>query len=258
MFRVASIQLELKDGQSPAERMNRVLELIDQAGEVDLILLPEIWRANYFAFDTYREHSEGMDGPTVAALSDKARQKRAYIVGGSFVEQQRGGDLTNTTVLLDRQGNVAATYRKMHLFGYESAESKLLTRGRDVVVAETELGRFGLSTCYDLRFPELYRQMVDKGAEGFLVVAAWPYPRLHHWQTLNAVRAFENQCVLISCNCCGLSHGARALGHSMVVDPWGTTVAGGGDIETVVKAEVDMSLVQRFRAQFPALKDRVL
>jgi len=125
-----------------------------------------------------------------------------------------------------------------------------------VVVAETEVGTFGLATCYDLRFPELFRRMVEKGAEVFLVCSAWPYPRLEHWILLNRVRALENQCFLVSSNSVGLNRGSQFVGHSMMVDPWGIILASGGDDEVIVRSEIDLKEVKSARERFPALADR--
>jgi predicted amidohydrolase len=127
-----------------------------------------------------------------------------------------------------------------------------------VVTVQTDFGIWGLATCYDLRFPELFRAMVDQGAEAFLVCSAWPYPRLEHWLMLNRVRALENEAFLISSNCVGSSRGKHFCGHSLVVDPWGCAVAGAGDEPGIVWADVDPAAVARVRSVFPPLRDRVL
>ncbi|MBI4321901.1 MAG: carbon-nitrogen family hydrolase [Chloroflexi bacterium] len=256
-MKVASIQLEIVDTESKSDRVARVERIVDALPDVDLIVLPEIWNVGYFSFDSYDEGSESLDGETLTRMAAKAKQKQAYLLAGSIVEKASDG-LYNTSALFDRQGALMATYRKIHLFGYGSAETKVLRPGRQVVVAETELGNFGLSTCYDLRFPELYRQMVDKGAEIFLVASAWPYPRLDHWRTLNVVRAFENECYLVSSNCVGITRGKQFLGHSAIVDPWGVPIASGGDHECVLRADIDRNIVHAVRAEFPPLRDRVL
>ena len=257
MFEVAAIQLEHSDDATKEQRIAHVEELMDQVHGADLILLPEIWNIGYFSFDLYRAASETLNGATVSHLSDKARLLGAHVLVGSIVERA-DGKLYNTSVLLDRHGEVIATYRKIHLFGYGSQEQALLSPGDRPVVVTTELGVFGLSTCYDLRFPELYRVMVDRGAQVFLVTAAWPYPRLEHWMVLNRVRAFENQCFLISSNCVGHSRGERFLGHSSVVDPWGVLLASAGDFEAIVRAQIDLELLNQARSDFPALADRVI
>ncbi len=245
------------DDEGKAANLRRAAELIDGVNGADLILLPEIWNVGYFAFDAYGAESEGLSGPTVSMLREKAAAKGCFLFGGSIVEAD-GGEYYNTSVLIDRQGGIAGTYRKIHLFGYQSEEARLLTRGEAPMVVDTELGKFGLSTCYDLRFPELYRRMAVMGAEVFLVASAWPYPRLEAWLLLNRVRALENQVFLVSSNCAGSNRGKGFVGHSMVADPWGTPLASGGDGECVVRAEVDVAQVPKARAVFSAFNDRVL
>ncbi len=249
--------MEILDKDSKVQRIAHVEELIDSVADADLIVLPEIWNIGWFSFDLYSEGSETLQGETVSRLAAKARAVRAYIHAGSLVESTDDG-FYNSSILLDPKGEIIATYRKVHLFGYGSAEPEILKPGKEIVVAKTEIGAFGLSTCYDLRFPELYRKMVDKGAEVFLVASAWPYPRLDHWRELNHVRAFENQCFLVSSNCVGVSRGARFLGHSNIVDPWGIPLVSGGDYEGILKAEIEVADVHRIRADFPPLHDRVI
>jgi predicted amidohydrolase len=255
-MRVTSIQLEIT-GAPKSEILRHVLEQLDRAPESDLILLPEVWNCGYFSFDRYRSESESMDGATVGAMREKAAQLSSHLLMGSFIEAD-GADLFNTTVLLDPNGEIAARYRKMHLFGYQSEESRLLTRGEEVVVAETPWGPAGLSTCYDLRFPELYRNMVDRGAVMFLVVSAWPHARTDAWRLFNRARAHENLAYLLSCNCAGTNAGTRYAGRSMFVDPLGAVLAEGGTDECFVSAEVDVAMVESVRDDFPALADRIL
>jgi predicted amidohydrolase len=251
MTRVASIQLEVTRAEPKAERVERAAGLVESLDRADLVLLPEAWNVGYFGFDRYAEDAETLDGPTVERLSKAARAANAWVLAGSIIERD-GDRLHNTSVLLDRQGAVAGSYRKIHLFGYGSEEQRLLSPGDVVTVVETELGPLGLATCYDLRFPELFRAMVDRGTEAFLVASAWPYPRVEAWSVLNRARALESQAWLISANCVG-----DGCGRSMVVDPWGTPVAAAGDREAVLIADVDLESAGAARADFPALRDRV-
>lgn len=255
-MRVASVQVEIMD-RSKEETLRHVLALLDQTRGSDLVLLPEMWPCGYYAFDTYANASEALDGPIVQALSAKARELRAYLLMGSFVERA-GQDLFNTAVLLDPQGAVAARYRKMHLFGFGEQESRLLRRGQDVAVVPTPFGKVGLSICYDLRFPELYRRMVDQGAEIFLVTSAWPSKRLGAWRLFNRARAHENLAYLFSCNCAGTQAGQQYGGHSLLIDPLGNVIAEGGEGESIVSAEIDSEQVAKVRHDFPALRDRLI
>jgi predicted amidohydrolase len=254
-MRVTCIQLAIADRPKSATTAH-VLTLLDQASGSDLILLPEAWPCGYFAFDRYREDSEPLDGPTVRLLAERAAALRCHMLMGSFIERD-GADLFNTAVLLDAGGTIVARYRKIHLFGHGSGESKALRRGDEIVVVDLPWGRAGLSTCYDLRFPELYRRMVDEGAVLFPVVSAWPMARLEAWRLFNRARAHENLSFVVSCNCAGVDQGTRYAGHSMIVDPLGHVVAEAGEGECLLSAEVDLDLVREARARFPALADRV-
>ncbi|NLW49345.1 MAG: carbon-nitrogen family hydrolase [Candidatus Brocadiaceae bacterium] len=255
-MRVTAIQLQIVD-RAKSETLARVLELVDGAADSDLILLPELWPSGYFSFHRYRSDAEPIDGSTVAALAERAAALRCHILMGSFIERD-GPHLFNTSVLLDSEGRTAARYRKMHLFGHGSGESRLLQRGRDIVLVDLPWGRTGLSTCYDLRFPELYRRMTDDGAVFFLVASAWPMARVDAWRLFSIARAHENLAFLIACNCAGTDQGTPYAGHSLVVDPIGRVLAEAGEGEEVVSVEFDPGAVAEARAQFPALEDRVL
>lgn len=254
-MKVTSIQME-RTTMSKAEATAHALTLVDQASSSDLILLPEMWPSGFFCFDRYPVDAEPIDGPVVQAFRKKAAAIRRYILMGSFVERA-ADELFNTSLLIDSQGRVAAVYRKIHLFGYQSSERDLLTRGREVVVTDTPWGRVGLATCYDLRFPEQFRKMVDLGAVAFLVVSAWPAARLEPWVIFNRVRAMENQAFLVSSNCAGLDAGSRYAGNSMVVDPMGNVLARGGDRECLITHAIDIDQVASVRKEFSALHDRV-
>jgi len=254
-MRVTSIQFERK-GQTKAEALAHVLDLIDKSPQSDLLLLPEIWPTGFFCFENYLHESEPADGPTVSAIRAKATELECHILMGSFVESD-GLKLFNSCIMLGPQGQVVAKYRKIHLFGYQSRERELLTAGKEIVVVSTPWGKVALSTCYDLRFPELYRKMVDKGCEIFLVVSAWPLVRLEAWTLFNRVRAHENLAYLVSCNCAGSDLETRYAGHSMIVDPLGRIIAEGNEDECFVSAEIEINSVGSVRKEFSALHDRV-
>jgi predicted amidohydrolase len=253
-MRVASVQLSVVENDKKAT-IDKAVECIRTARGADLIVLPELWNVGFMSFDRYVPEAEDRNGPTLTALRNVARELRAHIHTGSFVEKE-GDKCFNSSYLLSPQGEILANYRKIHLFGYNSREAQILGPGRQVTVADTSLGKLGLATCYDLRFPELFRRMVEKGAELFSICSAWPYPRLEHWIMLNRVRALENQCFLVSANSVGMNGSSRFVGHSMMVDPWGIILASGGDEEVVLQAEFHLDEVKSARARFPALADR--
>jgi predicted amidohydrolase len=255
-MRIASVQLGIAD-RPKTDTLRHVLELLDQTRGSDLVMLPELWPSGFFAFDRYAADSQPIAGPLVQALRAKARELRIYLHTGSFVERD-GPDLFNTALLLSPDGEVLARYRKMHLFGYKSEERRLLRRGEEIVVVPTPWGRAGFATCYDLRFPELFRRMLDQGAEYYLVTSAWPQPREEAWVLLNRARAVENLAFVFACNCAGEVSGKRYVGRSMIVDPMGTVLADGGAEEGIVTAEVEMGQVNELRSEFPFLADRVI
>ncbi len=254
-MRVTAIQLEVRDRSKAATR-EHVQQLLERARGSDLILLPEVWPVGYFSFSRYRSEAEHCTGPTVRFLQAQARALQATLFAGSFVER-RGDRFYNTSLLIDARGSIRARYRKIHLFGYKSEERRILTAGRRLTVAPQPWGRTGLATCYDLRFPEFFRRMVDRGAEFFLVTSAWPQARLDAWRLFNRARAHENLAFVLACNCAGTDQGRRYAGHSMFVDPRGEVLAEAGDGEELLTADLDPRAVRSFRREFSALADRV-
>jgi predicted amidohydrolase len=195
----------------------------------------------------------------VAAIAAAAREIGAHVVAGTFIERGSEGRLHNTAVLLSPDGEIAHTYRKTHLFGFDRGEATLLTAGDDFdVCAAPGLATVAITTCYDLRFPELYRHFVDQGVELVVVPTGWPAARLEHWQVLTRARAIENQVFFVGCNQVGAQEGVELAGHSMVIDPWGQVLAEAGGDEQVLSVEIDLATVAKTRAEFPVLRDRRL
>lgn len=254
-MKVASIQMTVVANDKDAN-IARASAYIEKCADADLIILPEMWNVGFTSFDRYISEAEGKDGKTLTMLRRMAEKTQSYIHGGSFVEKDQDS-YYNSSYLISPTGEIVGQYRKIHLFGYNSQEEKILTPGKDVAVVSTPLATIGMATCFDLRFPELFRTMVDKGAEIFLVCSAWPYPRLEAWNMLNRVRALENQCYLISSNSCGVLGGVQFVGHSLVVDPWGEIIAGSGDEEVSIRADIDLQKLKAARKTFPGLASRV-
>lgn len=257
-IRVAAIQLEIVEQEPADSRRERALALVRAEAEAgaELILLPELWLSGFFGFEHYHALAEAADGHTARALAALSRTHALILVGGSIVE--RDGDvLYNSVLVFGRDGSLLAKYRKVHLFPVASREPELLSPGRAVVTVQTGGTRLGISTCFDLRFPELYRSMADDGVELLLVVAAWPFPRLGAWRTLSCARAIENQAALVACNAAGRQGGSRFLGHSVAYDAQGRLIAELGADPGVLRLEVDLASVRKERADFPALKCRL-
>jgi predicted amidohydrolase len=236
-----------------SENIDHAVELIDEA-DADLIVLPEL-----FTHCRDFKAGESIPGPTTEVFARLAREKGSYIVMGSMLEVDEHRRMFNTSVLIDRRGTICARYRKIHLFSYRSGEKRSLIAGTEVVVTPTELGVIGLSICYDLRFPELYRAMVKQGAEIIVCPAAWPSPRLEHWIALNRARAIENQCYFIGCNQVGTPVPTTTfVGGSMITDPWGETLVAADDAEGIITAVIDVAVVNQVRKEYAFLNDMVL
>lgn len=267
-MKLALAQLEV-EAAAVDDNLDRAADAVARAADrgADLVALPELFTVGFFAFDSYARTAEGLDGDVQARLSRLAADHGVGLLAGSFVEDlgesaAAGHDtpssdgLANTAVFYDRDGDRRGVYRKHHLFGYDSAETELLTPGEALPTVEFEGFTVATTTCYDLRFPELYRELADVGATLVLVPSAWPYPRVEHWLTLPRARAIENLCYVATVNGVGEFEDATLLGRSTVFDPWGTTLAGSADDPALVTAELDPDRVAEVREEFPALRDR--
>lgn len=264
-MKVGALQMTVEAG-ALLDNRERALDGIEAAATrgVDLLVLPELWNVGFFAFDQYEAAAEPIDGETLTTLRDAAAAADMALLAGSIIEDlsRSPGDtpaaegLANAAVLFDRDGTRLAVYRKQHLFGYESEESRRLTPGRTLGVAD--LGGFtvGITTCYDLRFPGLYMALLEEGVDMLLVPSAWPYPRVEHWRLLTRARAVENLSYLVAVNGVGEFAEASLIGRSAIVDPWGTTRASAGDEPDLLLADLEPDRVEAVREEFPALRDR--
>ena len=253
-MRLALLQLDVDLAQPFAGRVERVCALVRKHCDVDLLVLPELWPHGAFAVERWAAEAQPIDGGFVAALREAAAGCAGLVHAGSFVERAADGRLYNTSLLIGRGGTLVATYRKIHRFGFGRGEGELLSAGSEVVVHEG----VGLATCYDLRFPELFRAQVGRGAELAVVVAGWPERRIEHWSVLTRARAVEDQLLVVACNAAGRQGETVLGGRSLVVGPWGEVLAEAGTGEEVIVVEVDRDAAARARERFPVLRDRVL
>ncbi len=210
--------------------------------------------------------AEPLDGPYVSFLRDQAKRHQIALVGGTFPEAIPGDRrVHNTLVVADSDGSVAGVYRKIHLFDVDLPDAKLreseaVAPGEQVVVAETSVGMLGLSVCYDVRFPELYRELAARGADLLLVPSAFTVPTgSDHWEVLLRARAIENQAFLMAPAQYG-AHSAkrRSYGRSLIVDPWGLVLATASDGEGLALADLDFERLAEVRRRLPALRHRRL
>lgn len=257
MTRVALVQLASPDEETQEERILRAERTMLEHSGVDFFVLPELWSAGYFSFDRYEQLAEPLDGPTVQMCRRVARELGAHVHVGSVIERDAEGRLHNTAVLVDDRGRIAQVYRKIHVFGYQSLESRLLTPGTTLGVVDSPLGALGSTTCYDLRFPGLWQQLSVRGAETVIVPAAWPAARREHWRVLTQARAIEHQVWIVAVNSCGPQRGVELGGYSRVVDPSGRVIAECGAEELVLVVDVDAERVAEVRAEFPVIADRL-
>ncbi len=283
-LRVAVVQVGYGDDETVADRVARVAGLVRAQAGHDLVVLPELWAPGGFAYRGWDEHAESVDGPTAQAMAGAARDAGVLLHAGSIIERTGADDrglegrgLWNTSLVFAADGTRVATYRKIHRFGFGAGEPRLLEAGVDPVVlvdlpsasgtasasgtegnAGGQPARAALSTCYDLRFPELYRRQLDAGASVFVVPAAWPMARVAHWTLLGRARAIEDQCILIACNTAGTHAGHQMGGASQVVLPTGEVLAEAGADEQVLSVQIDLAVVAATRSGFPVLGDRRL
>jgi predicted amidohydrolase len=258
-MRVAAIQFDFDESEAFEVRIERMLTLIDSASaDADLVVLPELWPNGGFTYQLWEPTAQSLTGPFVSTMQEAARAASVVLHAGSFIERHDDGSLTNTAVVCEKDGTLNAVYRKIHLFGFTDGEPKYLVGGDDVVVADTSAGRLGLTTCYDLRFPELYRKLSEEQCDLFVVPAAWPLARVNHWTVLAQARAIENQTPLIAVNTAGTHGGVAMGGQSIIVDALGSVLVQADDTEQVLRAEIDFGHTSAWRERFPALGDRRL
>jgi predicted amidohydrolase len=251
-----------------ARNLATAVRLLNEAADLGakLVGLPE-----NFAFMGRDEdriaNAEGVEGPTLAAIREVARARRIWVVAGSIAENVGQPDRTaNTSVLVAEDGSIAATYRKIHLFdvnipdGARYAESESVAPGDKVVLAPTPLGRIGLTICYDLRFPELYRKLAGFGAQLITIPAAFTlFTGKDHWEVLVRARAIENLAYVVAPAQVGRhSANRQTFGNAMVVDPWGVVLARCADGEGVCVAPFNRTRLEKVRQELPALKHRKL
>jgi deaminated glutathione amidase len=265
-YLAAAVQMVSSDDK--AANLGEAQRWVRQAAALGarLVVLPEvfIWRGNK------KEEggaAEPIPGPSSIFLADLARELKIYFLAGSILEEIPGsGKVYNTSLLFDPSGKLLASYRKIHLFDVDLAngvslrESDSRAPGADLVVASTELGKMGLSVCYDLRFPELYRGLASQGAQVIFVPSAFTaFTGQAHWETLLRARAIENQAYVIAAGQFGkAAKSFETHGHSMIIDPWGEILAQRPDGAGLVTAEIDFDRLNKVRGELPALTHRRL
>ena len=275
-FQVAVCQMDSQNDkhQNLKDAENMICEASEKGA--DLVVFPE--NMNYMG-KGYRYQAEPIPGPTTDFLTALAKEHGVWILSGSIPETELNDPAEQETVSADKNagkpkpknslvqidptGNICCKYSKLHLFdvdledGSSFRESDTATQGEDIVVCDTELGRLGFTICYDLRFGELYRLLSLAGAKVIFVPACFALQTGRaHWEVLLRARAIENGVYIVACNQIGEKYNMTAYGHSMVIDPWGRIIAQAEDKPGVLMAEIDLSEIEKVRAQIPSLKNR--
>jgi predicted amidohydrolase len=262
-YKVAVVQLDSQNDKTA--NLERISGLVDEAAKegAALVSLPEVMN---FIGEMVRDEDrpEPIPGRSTEMLMQKARERGIWIHSGSFAEVAPGEKrFFNTSVVIDDKGNIVAKYRKIHTFdvtlpdGTVCDESARVSPGREIVTVETPLGRLGLSICYDIRFPELFRLMALEGAQVLFTPANFTLPTgKDHWEAILRARAIENGCYVVAAAQIGKKPRFTAYGGSMVVDPWGTVLTRAREEEGFALAEIDLDYLDKIRAQLPSLKNR--
>ncbi|MEO8206608.1 MAG: nitrilase-related carbon-nitrogen hydrolase [Chthoniobacterales bacterium] len=246
------VQLDIA-WESPAENYARIDALLGSAlpEAGSLVVLPEMF-ATGFSLNRHSHDYTGIESPDIY-LSRTAKRLKCWVAGGAAI---LGPDknFRNQQLLINPSGECVARYSKMRLF-HHGGEERMCQAGMEVVVASLEKWKVAPLVCYDLRFPELFREGVKRGAELFIVIANWPSIRSEHWITLLRARAIENQAYVIGVNRCGRDPEHEYSGHSVVIDSKGNVLLDAGDAETIAQTKLDRMDMLSWREEFPVMRD---
>lgn len=263
-MKVAAIQINSQDNKE--RNVMKALNFIEKAANegAKLVSLPEY--TDYLGVEEDKiKYAESIPGPTSQAFMNKAKELEIYVHCGSILEKTNEGRSYNTSLLINDKGEIVASYRKIHLFDVDidnrvfTKESDTIKPGEEIVVGETPFGKVGLSICYDLRFPELYRSLALKGAKILFVPAAFTlYTGLHHWEVLLRARAIENQCYVIAAGQYGSypPKNRTNFGSSMIIDPWGTVLARAPEEEGIITVNIEQNNIINLRKSVPVFSHR--
>jgi len=260
-YTIAVVQMDSTENREDnLERIKHMMMAAKLEG-ASLVALPEVM--NRMSAQEGVDTSEPLDGPTVDFLRKSAKELKIWIHGGSIRENNPHGLPFNTSVVIDPHGDVAAVYRKIHLYDVDIPgkvsvlESQRNSAGNEIVDLISPLGHLGFTICYDLRFSELFRILALRGAQVIFVPANFATGTgKDHWEPLLRARAIENNCYIIASAQIGEKQHFKAFGNSMVIDPWGRILAHSEKEEGYILAQIDLDLVDSIREELPNLKNR--
>ncbi|WP_226566548.1 carbon-nitrogen family hydrolase [Bacillus stratosphericus] len=256
---IALVQMDVQIGK-PDVNFKKAEAFLEEAmrQQPDMIILPEMWNTGY-ALEQADQLADVNGERTKHLFSSFARNHQVYLIAGSILNKRaENEDITNTMYVFNRQGELVLDYDKIHLFRLMD-EHNYLTAGDQLgLFTYHEHVKIGAMICYDLRFPQLSRTLVNKGAKVLVNTAQWPSARVDHWRSLLIARAIENQSFMIAVNRTGTSKDTKFPGHSMVIDPLGRILLETNDEEDIYYAEIDLQLVDEVRKQIPVMTDQRL
>lgn len=262
-IKIAAIQMStVADKMENVRTVKAYLEKIKDENP-DFVILPEMFCCPYQT-ENFPIYAEKEGGPVWQQLSGYAKQYGIYLIGGSMPEKDAEGNVYNTSYIFDREGKQIGKHRKVHLFdidikgGQTFKESDTLTAGDSDTVFDTEFGKIGVMLCFDIRFPELSRMMVNDGAKVIFVPAAFNMTTgSAHWELSFRTRALDNQIYMVGCAPArDVSAGYISWGHSIVTDPWGRVIDMLDEKKGILLAELDMDYEEQVREELPLLKSR--
>lgn len=257
--RFSLLQMDVVFG-SPEKNFEKAMSFLEKAviDKTDIAVLPEMWSCGY-DLDNLEEHASKTEG-ILEKLSAFAQKNSISIHAGTlpaeadFIHSKKR--FANRAYFIDKNGIIINEYDKVHLFRLMN-EEKYFKSGSKIEAFDSDYGKFGMLTCYDLRFPEAFRSLALQGADVIILPAQWPNPRRSHWLTLAAARAIENQLFIIAVNRVGSDPKSTFFGHSMIINPWGEVLADAGvDRETVMTVEIETELIASVRSKIPVFLDR--
>jgi predicted amidohydrolase len=251
-FKAGVVQFDVECGRIE-DNFAKLSECLGKlaSAHVSLAVLPEMFSCS---FDNENLKAHSRSTPDIIERLSVLALDHGMAIAGTLPEQEEDR-IFNTMVFIDTDGKIKGKYRKLHLFRL-TGEHLYYTAGNEVVTVDSTLGRIGLMTCYDLRFPEVARALFLKGAQLLVISAQWPEPRKDHWETLIKARAIENQLFMVCSNRTGTEAGLTFPGMSMIADPMGKTLVRAGGHEDSVFTEIDPEVVRTIRTLIPCMEDR--
>lgn len=235
---------------------NLLVANLNKFPDSDFVFLPEVWTIGWHCLSFPGSAETLLDSKAVKMLQNVAKNFKVNIIGGSFIEKKEN-KLFNTCPVINREGEIVCTYNKNHLFSYYGdSEGDYITKGSNPIIVELDNIKLGLSICYDIRFPEIYRAYRKMDADILVNMAAWPKSRKIHWDSLTTARAVENQSYFVALTQTGLlENGSENLGHSMIIDYEGKILDEINELEGAIFAEIDLEKMYEFRNKCTVLKD---